>query len=156
MLIKAKGYYIYFLVDCENVVYVGQSSNFTGRISTHLRDKRFDSFYLLELDSKYINDAEFFYISKFAPKYNKDAPHSERLLTPEQLNNEKLLGGFMADSYSETPSYSFYLGDKLIERWEKISINNFTLFSDVTCNLPPKDYIEDMCRGLPNLIHDEL
>jgi len=63
---------IYFLVNDDEIVYVGQSSRISRRIPEHLVDKKFNRIFLLVvLDN--IDKLEMDYINKFKPKYNKQA-----------------------------------------------------------------------------------
>lgn len=67
---------IYALIDNNEVVYIGQSSDVMGRLSSHrISSKNFTHFAIVERidteDSDYINNVEREYISKLKPKYNK-------------------------------------------------------------------------------------
>ena len=67
---------IYALIDNNEVVYIGQSSDVMGRLSSHrMSSKNFTHFAIVERidtkDSDYINKVEREYISKLKPKYNK-------------------------------------------------------------------------------------
>lgn len=67
---------IYALIDNNEVVYIGQSSDVMGRLSAHrMSTKQFSHFSIVERidtpDSDYVNKVEREYISKLKPKYNK-------------------------------------------------------------------------------------
>lgn len=69
------GYYIYFLVKDQEVVYVGQTSALISRLSDHLKniDMIFDTYYFKEVpqyEVSRINEIEKFYIKSINPKYN--------------------------------------------------------------------------------------
>lgn len=71
--ININGKHVYYLLDGDEVVYVGISSNVMHRIGTHKssKDKYFDSFMVVEIpDDEDIELIEFFEITKFQPKYN--------------------------------------------------------------------------------------
>lgn len=57
---------IYFLLDNNEIVYVGQSVNVYQRIHQH-RDKKFNRIFVLKTDNL---DLESYYINKLKPKYN--------------------------------------------------------------------------------------
>jgi len=61
---------IYFLIDGDEIVYIGQSSRISRRIPEHLVDKKFNRIFLL-IVSDNINKLEIDYINKFNPKYNR-------------------------------------------------------------------------------------
>ena len=71
---------VYVLMDGDEIVYVGKSTNPYGRICSHLSDKIFDKFTILHAKDFLIEDNEFaktypcfeeLLIMKFDPKYNK-------------------------------------------------------------------------------------
>jgi len=68
---------IYALINNDEIVYIGQSTNILLRISNHLTsNKVFDSWSIVEnlgtyTTSKEVNRLEEKYIRKFLPKYNK-------------------------------------------------------------------------------------
>jgi len=64
---------VYFLI-CDNwVVYVGQSAGIGTRINQHLKNKRFDTVSLIEIEGeRYRFALESYYIDKLKPMINKD------------------------------------------------------------------------------------
>lgn len=72
--------YVYFLLDGDEVVYVGKTSQpWPKRILDHIKNGAidFDDVWRLEVDESSLNDVELKYIKKFKPKYNsvgKDTP----------------------------------------------------------------------------------
>ena len=76
--------YVYFLLNNNKVVYVGQTSQpWPRRILDHIKSSpiNFDDVWRLEVDASQLNDVELHYIHHFKPKYNtaglicrKDAP----------------------------------------------------------------------------------
>ena len=65
---------IYFLIDGNEVVYVGQSLDFRTRMATHSIDKRktFDSFFFLPVNNRENLDwLELEYIQKLKPRDNR-------------------------------------------------------------------------------------
>lgn len=63
--------FIYFLIDNEEVVYVGQTTNGLARIEVHRRDKQFDKVYTILCEPENLDHIENSYIMKYQPKYNK-------------------------------------------------------------------------------------
>lgn len=63
---------IYFLIDGNEVVYVGQSMNLPMRIHQHrLKDeKKFDRFTVYPCDKALLDRLEGHYIARFSPRYN--------------------------------------------------------------------------------------
>jgi excinuclease UvrABC nuclease subunit len=70
---------IYFLIYKGVIVYVGQSSNITFRLSVHVsnRKKEFDSYSYIESNEVNLNNLEANYIYEFAPYYNKRLPPND-------------------------------------------------------------------------------
>lgn len=65
-------YFVYFLCDGDEIVYVGQTSILTNRIKTHKPDKEFtDVYYITVQSTKEALRVEAYYIRRFKPKYNK-------------------------------------------------------------------------------------
>jgi len=64
--------YVYFLVDGDEVVYVGQSTNIMGRVASHEAnpDKVFDRVFYIEVDRSSLGHVERKYIRELKPKYN--------------------------------------------------------------------------------------
>lgn len=76
-IIKKEFYCIYALIKKNKIVYIGQSSNILGRLSSHLNsNKDFDSWSIIEswsyIDSDSFNEIEREYIKTFKPKYNNE------------------------------------------------------------------------------------
>lgn len=70
------GYFVYFLIDGDEIVYVGKTTRPYARIRQHeLSDKVFDRILVGHTGSKYEMDAkEALYIVEFNPRYNKSLP----------------------------------------------------------------------------------
>lgn len=69
---------IYCLIKSNNIVYIGQSTEFLERLAKHNRHKRglFDSYAIIEnlgteCDYRKLLDREKYYIKMFNPKLNK-------------------------------------------------------------------------------------
>ena len=80
-----QGYYIYFLIKDNEIVYVGQTSNLWQRMSAHNKDKEFNYIYFEKIDKLDANYIENYYIIKFLPKYNKKLNANEYCLTFKEL-----------------------------------------------------------------------
>lgn len=66
--------YVYFLLDGDEIVYVGMSDTLQNRFHAHTKDKKFDGVSWIQVnkrDQKYI---EAYYIITLKPKYNKFMP----------------------------------------------------------------------------------
>lgn len=63
--------FIYFLVQNQNVVYVGQTTKGLSRVYEHLSSKQFSNIYVIPCDKSDLDYLEDFYIFKYAPIYNK-------------------------------------------------------------------------------------
>lgn len=61
---------IYFLLNGDEVVYVGQSITGLSRPYSH-SDKQFDNVSIIRCKKEELDDLEIFYIRKYMPKYNK-------------------------------------------------------------------------------------
>ena len=68
-----KSSYIYFLINDEVIVYVGQSFQLLGRIQNHIDNngKTFNAISIIEVDRKLLNIYERLYISIIKPQLNK-------------------------------------------------------------------------------------
>ncbi len=61
---------IYFLIQKDQIVYVGQSTNVHVRVTEHAREKLFDRINVIECAAKDLNKLEMLYIKKFNPILN--------------------------------------------------------------------------------------
>jgi hypothetical protein len=66
--------YIYFLIQGDQVVYVGQTSVGLSRPFSH-SDKEYDWIKVMPCESERLDEIEDFYICKYKPKYNKSRNH---------------------------------------------------------------------------------
>ena len=75
---------LYFLIEKNEIVYIGQSSNVIARIHAHSGNKRkpFDSFAWLPCNKNDLDEMETAYISFFEPIYNGRIPQTQELSTP--------------------------------------------------------------------------
>lgn len=62
---------VYFLINNDEIVYVGQSVNIWSRLSQHKKDKEFSHFHWIPVQNSYLEIVENDYIIKFNPIYNK-------------------------------------------------------------------------------------
>jgi predicted GIY-YIG superfamily endonuclease len=83
---------IYFLIQNQKIVYIGQSHDVINRIYTHLNKgkKGFDSFSYIEIAYDKLNILEAEYIVKFKPIHNTKLPSNDKYKSAEILL--KLLG----------------------------------------------------------------
>jgi hypothetical protein len=63
---------VYFLLQGNRIVYVGQSGNVHVRLESHRREgtKKFDRYAIVECGAKKLDALEAKYIAKYSPKYN--------------------------------------------------------------------------------------
>jgi hypothetical protein len=77
---------VYFLIDVDRVVYVGQSVNVYSRIPQHYT-KKFDKYAYVPCTNQQLNVLESLYIHLLQPKFNRD--ENGRIFAP--LSLQKLL-----------------------------------------------------------------
>ena len=63
---------VYFLIENDAIVYVGQSIEVYSRLSAHFRSFTFDRVTIVECPRERLDSLELLYIQKFSPKHNKD------------------------------------------------------------------------------------
>ena len=63
--------YIYFLIQQEEVVYIGQTIKLFSRVDKHRYDKDFNEYRWAVIDKKYADHFEAYLIRKYVPKYNQ-------------------------------------------------------------------------------------
>ena len=63
--------FVYFLLQGDEVVYVGQTTRGLQRVYQHILTKNFNKIYIIEVDEEELDYQEDFYIDKYKPKYNK-------------------------------------------------------------------------------------
>ena len=70
---------VYLLIDDQQVVYIGKTTNLFQRVAAHQTDKQFDSIRFIRLHHGDLDIWERELIAQMTPKYNKlvaDAPQS--------------------------------------------------------------------------------
>lgn len=84
--------YIYFLIDEDEIVYIGQTVSIETRILSHLSEntKEFDRFTALRYPRKVLDHCECEYIVHYKPKYNMVLPPNNKYLSKNEL--KKILG----------------------------------------------------------------
>lgn len=78
---------VYFLIQADEIVYVGQSVNVMSRIAQHRRDgeKDFDSFNAVPCKPEDLDRLEELYINAFVPRFNT-------VLSPKTVRYERGAG----------------------------------------------------------------
>lgn len=89
---KEQGY-IYFLMDKDEVVYVGQTKCGILRPLAH-KDKQFDSFYMKKCKIDLLDKRETEMILKYQPKYNGNFINTKDLMSISRLRKELLENGY--------------------------------------------------------------
>ena len=88
---------VYFLINNNEIVYVGQTNMLSNRLSNH-SDKEFDSVSFVDVDPSFIGDIEASYIAKFDPIYNKNLPPNSIFISKAKLRSE--LVGLIYDYFN--------------------------------------------------------
>jgi len=91
---------IYFLVESEEIVYIGQAVDIHVRIADHRKKRviQFDRYSWIECSESELNNLEAMYILKFVPQYNKVVPAGDRFVTSLWLK-ARGLGRFKFNRY---------------------------------------------------------
>lgn len=79
---------LYFLVEDNELVYIGKSDNIMNRILTHRREgrKKFDSFFIIPVElSCDLPELEAEFIDRYKPKYNVHIPPGPQYKTPREI-----------------------------------------------------------------------
>ncbi|MBC8485860.1 MAG: hypothetical protein ISS80_04270 [Candidatus Cloacimonetes bacterium] len=78
---------IYFLIEKNDIVYVGQSSEIIHRISNHAKDGNynFDEFSYIKCPKEFLDNLEAYYIYTFKPKFNSVLPKNKYFKSINQM-----------------------------------------------------------------------
>lgn len=83
---------VYYLIDNDEIVYVGQSIQVFGRLSYHMssRSKRFNGIVILDVKQGNLNRVEATEIVTHNPKYNQNVclPVQDKYMTPRQISTK--------------------------------------------------------------------
>lgn len=89
---------VYFLIDGDEIVYVGSTTQFGSRILNHLSSrKQFTAYAAIDCNYDDLRQVEYSYIEKFKPKYNQarreDVIYAqvEKIKKPFAVSNKKFL-----------------------------------------------------------------
>lgn len=63
--------YIYFLIQDNEIVYIGQTINLPLRLSFHKQWIKYETYFALECRKEKLMELEATYLFKFAPKHNR-------------------------------------------------------------------------------------
>ena len=126
---------VYVLLDGNEIVYVGKSTNPYVRIGVHFSDKKFDKFAILNAEDFSVEDNEFvdlypyfeeLLIMKYKPKYNKsincliyasfDTVKRETGLGKREL--KKLISKYKISS-TDLQDFDYYSRSDIQEAFEK-------------------------------------
>lgn len=86
--------FIYFLLDKNEVVYVGKTTQGISRPFHHKSSKKFDQIKIIYFESDKLDEMEDFFIKKYKPKYNKISNYNQNYSLKrviEKLKNEKVV-----------------------------------------------------------------
>ena len=70
---------IYFLIDNDEIVYVGKTMHITSRVITHKLTKKFDRVSFISCSKEEMEELEKMYIEKFSPRINEIGRLSQTL-----------------------------------------------------------------------------
>lgn len=76
--------FVYFLINDDDIVYIGQSKNLEDRISQHGNSKEFDRFTYFEVSDCIVDIVESCYIHKIRPALNGNLNNSGNGSDPEK------------------------------------------------------------------------
>lgn len=97
---RADDGYVYFLVDGQQVVYVGQTTNLAARVRDHLRDgKQYRRVLFVSVAREQMDSVELHWITKLDPKYNRR--HTDRAAPNGQVAGRRLMPTIPPDVYRE-------------------------------------------------------
>lgn len=72
----SKGVKVYFLIDKDEIVYVGKTLDLGRRLREHEKEKKFTDMKFVEVDENLVDEYEATYIFYLSPKYNSVLPKS--------------------------------------------------------------------------------
>ena len=78
---------IYFLIQGDEICYVGQSTNIHVRLVTHTKDKQFTAYSYVLCSKEILDKLESIYIHLFRPKYNGNGNKHQLIAAPINLEN---------------------------------------------------------------------
>ena len=85
---------VYYLIDNNEIVYIGQSTNVAARITTHVQNgtMAFDRYYVCPVAPGKLRECESIAIKELEPKYNKkeleSVRHPRGILVKTQIPKE--------------------------------------------------------------------
>ena len=88
-------YSVYFLIEGEEIIYIGKSTNYQNRLHQHKIDKEFDSFYVHSCKNRSeMEILEFKMIAKYKPILNKTLPTVEIYPSANKLKSYLNMGAW--------------------------------------------------------------
>jgi hypothetical protein len=84
---------VYFLINANRVVYVGQSVSIGSRIRSHMPIKEFDSYAYIECEEKNLDVLESLYIHVLRPPLNGSQYHDKRV-PAAPISLDKILNSY--------------------------------------------------------------
>lgn len=84
---------VYFLIDNQTIVYVGQSNNVGNRVLVHKQEGRikFDKFSYIQCELDELNIIESLYIHAYRPKHNGDVGKTFGTMKSAPLTFKKIV-----------------------------------------------------------------
>ena len=90
---------VYFLVQNNEIAYVGQSTNIYARIHAHAASKQFDSFAAIFCEPEERAAIETAYIMLFEPPLNGRIPQTKQVSTPIKVGD--FINGYFYTEYQQ-------------------------------------------------------
>ena len=118
---------IYFFFKNDIIVYIGQSINVESRVVAHTKNKEFDSWNYIKVDSIDLNEVESTYILEYQPKYNKTIPFNKKWISKNNIKNKHNIFRNVFNESAENNEFKslvFLLGNSYIlisefNEWKK-------------------------------------
>ena len=129
--INLDGRFIYYIIKDDEVIYIGQTTSLTARITNHKTSFDFDEFRVAEVsDSVRLDDIEFMQIIEHRPRHNLGLPTPSFLICKTTLSRmiDKEIQAVGCNNLAyniNSPDFTFEIGDKEIKYWIDRSVKNY-------------------------------
>jgi hypothetical protein len=149
MRLKSRGLFVYILRQGEEVLYVGQTTNYLKRIQAqHSETRDFDTYELIEAENRDdLNALEFTTIAKYKPTRNRVYPHVSFLIPRNKLKIEKR---GCPEAYVEfdlnSPDYTLPISSINCEFW--VIDNKSKWVAELNSIIKLEAQLLSMCNGL--------
>lgn len=137
---------IYFLIDQEEIVYIGQSRNVMARLAVHDADttKDFNEASWLSCSPEMLNELEARFIFTFRPKLNKSFPKNKKIVMCKKAKiavrevfgrnlSKRILSAPNVLSYEIRPRFRYYDIDSIFDAMEAETELSQRTSEDMAC-----------------------